>query len=68
MTAKERERAIPDRRSAGYCPGFGLPACCDVPDRLSPGGARAGDWAVRVVGLRPGGQVVCSSCYPFADS
>src|SRR5271169_3127182 len=47
---------VPDRRSAGHCPGVDSSSCGDLPDRFSPGDARAGDWADGTAGLRADGQ------------
>src|SRR5208337_2913178 len=45
---------VPDRRCARHYSGLDLPSGSDLPDRLSPGGARPGDWVVRSICLRPG--------------
>src|ERR1035441_6122870 len=43
---------IPDRCPAGHHSGVGFPSCRDVPDCLSPGAARAGDWVDGSASLR----------------
>ena len=47
---------IPDRGSAGDCPGAGLPSRSDVSHRLSTSGAWAADWDFRAARWRAGGQ------------